>query len=93
MDKKDVSVKDWLLEVTGCDDEAIAKEKVQRGLGLLDILPRIGILSILVGPGGLLNLVATQNIANNPESLDDLQMALVQAQQNVIMSKQQIKGE
>jgi hypothetical protein len=82
----------WLREVTGESEIDRAVGKVEQALELLRIYPNVGVVSLMVGPGGLLNLSTTPNL-NTEDGLDYIESALLDTQRNILNTRRQSKNQ
>ncbi len=79
----------WLLETTGAESVEIAREIIKQAMEIRLLLPNIGVVSIMVGPGGMYNLVMSSNL-NTPEMIDEVETALLDAQRWAKQNRKQL---
>jgi hypothetical protein len=91
MSEEEKSLETWLCDTTGASDIDDAKTRVMRALAAEKQISKIGILSILVGPGGLLNIATTPNL-QNIEGFESLEVASLDAQREIMMAMRRARS-
>lgn len=81
----------WLLDVTRIENLVEAKKKVEHALQVQEAFPKIGMVTLMVGPGGLLNILVQQNLLQG-DSLDDIEAAVLDVQRNLLQLRKQQKA-
>jgi hypothetical protein len=82
----------WICDVTGIEDLDQAKNQVKRAIEIMGTLPRIGALTVLISPAGVIDTIVSQNLVDNLDSLENLEMSLLGVQQGIIRTRQQMKS-
>lgn len=83
-------LKKWLLEATAQEEVALAKAVVSRAIAVEKSLPQIGMLAVMVGPGGTLQSLISQNLADD-DGMDNVEAALLDIQRNILQARRQNK--
>jgi hypothetical protein len=86
----DGDLEKWLCDITGVENLDMAKMQVSRAVELASILPKIGALTLLISPAGVLDTIVSQKLVSNVEGLETLEMALLEVQQGIIRTRRQL---
>lgn len=87
--EKKFDYEEWLVDLTKQSDVKAARLQVEQAVQAAGALPMVGVLGLLVGPGGLMNIGASQNLFT-PDGLENVEMALLDAQRETMRLRKQM---
>lgn len=88
----DCDLEKWLCDVTGVNNVDGAKSQVSRAIEVMSILPRIGTLTMLISPVGVLDTTISQKLVESTDSLEMVELALLNVQQGLINTRRQLSA-